>query len=63
MNERARRLGGRLAIDTNGAGTRVVVAVPLDSDVPEPGPTPRTFPRGDHVMTGTRRTDQDPHRR
>jgi signal transduction histidine kinase len=44
MSERARRLGGRLSIDTNGAGTRVVVAVPLDSDVPEPGPTPRTFP-------------------
>lgn len=43
MRERARRMGGRLTFD-GSAGTRVVVAVPLDSDVPAPVPTPRPFP-------------------
>lgn len=36
MRERARRLGGRLSVDgAPGGGTRVVLAVPLDSDLPE----------------------------
>jgi tetratricopeptide (TPR) repeat protein len=36
MRERARRLGGRLEVAANPAGgTRVVLAVPLDSDEPE----------------------------
>lgn len=43
MRERARRMGGRLTFD-GSAGTRVIVAVPLDSDVPAPLPTPRPFP-------------------
>jgi len=43
MRERARRMGGRLTFD-GSAGTRVVVAVPLDSDVPAPLPIPRPFP-------------------
>ncbi len=43
MRERARRIGGRLTFDTE-AGTRVIVAVPLDSDVPAPPPSHRPFP-------------------
>jgi len=43
MRERARRMGGRLTFD-GSAGTRIIVAVPLDSDVPAPLPTPRPFP-------------------
>ncbi len=36
MRERARRLGGRLSIDAGpGGGTRVVLAIPLDSDLSE----------------------------
>lgn len=39
MRERARRLGGRLAVEPGpGAGTRVLLAVPLDSEVPEGEP-------------------------
>lgn len=35
MNERARRLGGRLSVGTaEGGGTRIAVSVPLDSDEP-----------------------------
>ncbi|HWH13444.1 MAG TPA: ATP-binding protein [Miltoncostaeaceae bacterium] len=44
MRERARRLGGRLTIDSDAAGTRVVVAVPLDAEVVDPAPLHRTFP-------------------
>jgi signal transduction histidine kinase len=44
MRERARRLGGRLEVAENPAGgTRVVLAVPLDSDEPDgiiPDPEP-----------------------
>jgi signal transduction histidine kinase len=37
MRERARRLGGRLEVAENPTGgTRVVLAVPLDSDEPDP---------------------------
>lgn len=40
MRERARRLGGRLDVTTGSrGGTRVVLAVPLDSDEPETLPT------------------------
>jgi signal transduction histidine kinase len=36
MSERARRLGGRLAVEEAlGGGTRVTLEVPLDSDEPE----------------------------
>ncbi len=36
MSERARRLGGRLAVEeAPGGGTRVTLEVPLDSDEPE----------------------------
>lgn len=44
MRERARRLGGRLTIDTGGGGTRIVAAIPLDADVPAPAPVQRQFP-------------------
>ena len=44
MRERARRLGGRLEVAENPTGgTRVVLAVPLDSDEPDallPDPEP-----------------------
>jgi signal transduction histidine kinase len=40
MRERARRLGGRLDVEKGpDGGTRVVLAVPLDSDEPETIPT------------------------
>ncbi len=36
MRERARRLGGRVQIEpAPGGGTRVVLAVPLDSEEPD----------------------------
>lgn len=44
MHERARRLGGRLTVDSSSVGTRLVVAVPLDADVPAPAPIQRPFP-------------------
>lgn len=44
MGERARRLGGRLTIDGGAHGTRLVVSVPLDSDVPEPTPDSQPIP-------------------
>lgn len=43
MRERARRLGGRLAVDSGPHGTRVLVSVPLDADVPAPV-SPHTRP-------------------
>ena len=47
MRERARRLGGRLDVaETPDGGTRVVLAVPLDSDEPESHPS-RHRARGD----------------
>jgi signal transduction histidine kinase len=44
MQERARRLGGRLTVETQSPGTRIVVSVPLDSDIPDPMPSPVPFP-------------------
>ena len=39
MTERARRLGGRLAVEEAArGGTNVTLAVPLDSDLPEDEP-------------------------
>lgn len=41
MHERARRLGGRVAVEAApGGGTRVALAVPLDSEVPAGDPLP-----------------------
>jgi signal transduction histidine kinase len=34
MRERARRLGGRLAVDSGVQGTRITLSVPLDSECP-----------------------------
>jgi signal transduction histidine kinase len=44
MQERARRLGGRLRVDTRPPGTRIIVSIPLDSDIPDPAPFPKPFP-------------------
>jgi signal transduction histidine kinase len=44
MQERARRLGGRLSVDHMSPGTRIVVAIPLDVDIPDPVPYPPPFP-------------------
>ena len=44
MHERARRLGGRLRVDTLSPGTRIIVSIPLDSDIPDPAPFPQPFP-------------------
>ncbi len=44
MRERARRLGGRIAVEeAPGGGTRVTLAVPLDSDEPESESEPLLF--------------------
>lgn len=41
MRERARRLGGRVILEAApGGGTRVSLAVPLDSEMPESDPVP-----------------------
>lgn len=44
MHERARRLGGRLHVDPLSPGTRIVVSIPLDSDIPDPIPLHPPFP-------------------
>ena len=44
MQERARRMGGRLSVDDLSPGTRIVVAIPLDSDIPATVPFPTPFP-------------------
>ncbi|MEQ9093631.1 MAG: ATP-binding protein, partial [Miltoncostaeaceae bacterium] len=41
MRERARRLGGRIGVEAApGGGTRIALAVPLDSDEPAGEPIP-----------------------
>jgi signal transduction histidine kinase len=44
MHERARRLGGRLDVDQMSPGTRIIISIPLDSDIPDPAPVPQPFP-------------------
>ena len=44
MQERARRLGGRLSVDHMAPGTRIVVSIPLDVDIPDPIPYPQPYP-------------------
>lgn len=44
MHERARRMGGRLNVDDLSPGTRIVVSIPLDSDIPATVPVPTPFP-------------------
>ena len=44
MHERARRLGGRLDVDQMSPGTRIIISIPLDSDIPDPVPVPQPFP-------------------
>ena len=44
MHERARRLGGRLRVDPSSPGTRIIVSIPLDSDIPDPAPLTQPFP-------------------
>ncbi len=51
MRERARRLGGRLDVDSGPSGTRLVVSVPLDIEVPAPAPVPATHRQASEVIT------------
>ncbi len=44
MHERARRLGGRMSVDQMSPGTRLVVSIPLDSDIPDAAPLTQPFP-------------------
>ncbi len=44
MQERARRLGGRLSLDQMVPGTLIVVSIPLDVDIPDPVPNPQPYP-------------------
>jgi signal transduction histidine kinase len=44
MHERARRLGGRLSVDQISPGTRIIVSIPLDSDIPDAAPLTHPLP-------------------
>jgi len=44
MHERARRLGGRLSVEQTAPGTRLIVSIPLDSDIPDAAPLTQPFP-------------------
>jgi signal transduction histidine kinase len=53
MRERARRLGGRLAVEPlPGGGTRVALAVPLDAECPDE-PEPTAIPSPAHEVSAT----------